>query len=110
MILLGIIAIFVFITFAGIGATMIITESYLFKAIRDAIDPKRYPYLAKFVKCPMCVGFWVGMIFQTIVYLMIPINLGLLSIVITFFQGCVTSLFSFIIHIIILKLSKGLKI
>lgn len=35
----------------GIGATVIITLSRLFRWLQD---------LAKFFRCPLCVGFWVG--------------------------------------------------
>lgn len=36
---------------AGIGATIIVTLSRLFRPLQN---------LGKFFRCPLCVGFWVG--------------------------------------------------
>lgn len=41
----------------GIGATVIITLSRLFRWLQDR---------AKFYRCPLCVGFWVGAFIETL--------------------------------------------
>ena len=61
MILLILISIGLFITLAGVGATLIITQSHLFQPLQKFFNPETQPYAAKFFNCPMCMGFWVGL-------------------------------------------------
>ncbi|MCK9416670.1 hypothetical protein M0Q97_08445 [Candidatus Dojkabacteria bacterium] len=49
-----------------IGATLITTQSYLFKSTREKIN-KINPKLGKLVKCPQCSGFYWGIIIQFII-------------------------------------------
>lgn len=49
------------ITLSTIGATIIITQSYAFKWLRKLVNNK-------FIKCSLCVGFWVGLILYSIKY------------------------------------------
>jgi hypothetical protein len=42
------------------GATNIVTCSYLFKPLREAVN-SRSKWLGKLTTCPMCLGFWVGL-------------------------------------------------
>jgi len=48
-----------------LGLTFIINISYVFKPIRDkanSISPK----LGKLLKCPQCIGFWVGLMIRAL--------------------------------------------
>jgi hypothetical protein len=61
-------------TLATIGLTFIITLSSLFKPLRDWTS--RW-IIGKLFHCPMCFGFWAGLlnyllIFQTFNWLLIP--------------------------------------
>lgn len=71
---------------AGMGATMIITISRLFKPIQS---------LNKFFKCPMCIGFWVGVSIQTINY-----QPNIEFITKAFLFGCITSISSYTWYIL----------
>jgi hypothetical protein len=46
-----------------LGATFIINISYIFKPIREKAACISES-LGKLLKCPMCMGFWVGLIFR----------------------------------------------
>ena len=48
---------------ACIGATFIINMSYVFKPIRNKANLIS-PILGKLLKCPQCMGFWIGLIFR----------------------------------------------
>jgi hypothetical protein len=41
-----------------VGLTTIITQSRLFAPIRRAVE---FKIGSKFLYCPMCIGFWVGL-------------------------------------------------
>jgi hypothetical protein len=48
-----------------IGATFIINISYVFKPIREKASMFN-PHLGKFLKCPQCIGFWVGLVIRVL--------------------------------------------
>ena len=75
----------IFKIFSGVALTLIITQSYLFKPLRDKIKNK---HLNKLINCPMCLGFWVGLLvfFNPFLYLEI---------------GLITSLFSYITYLVL---------
>ena len=50
---------------ACLGATFIINISYIFIPIRDFVASKSEK-LGKLMRCPMCMGFWVGLIFRAL--------------------------------------------
>ena len=43
-----------------LSITLILTRSYLFEKPREVVS--RIKFLAYFPYCPMCVGFWVGLV------------------------------------------------
>lgn len=47
------------------GISIIISQSEIFDGIRNAIE-KKSPFFGNGIKCPLCVGFWVG-IFLSII-------------------------------------------
>jgi hypothetical protein len=55
-----------FVTLAGIGATLIITKSVMFEGLQKFFDPQynhwvdKHPKLNTLLNCPMCMGFWVS--------------------------------------------------
>ena len=44
-----------------VGCTFVVTQSYIFKGVRDYVGKNKY--LGKLIKCPMCFGFWAGLFF-----------------------------------------------
>lgn len=46
---------------AAYGATNILTGSYLLAPVRDQLA-RHSSALGHFSECPMCVGFWVGLV------------------------------------------------
>lgn len=48
-----------------LGATFIINMSYVFKPIREKASSLS-PTLGKLLKCPQCMGFWVGIIIRSL--------------------------------------------
>jgi hypothetical protein len=103
----------IFTTLAGIGATLIITKSVLFQPLQRFFDPaynhwiKPHPHLNTLVNCPICTGWYVGVLFQFLIMLFLGINLNWLYLLPMFFQGCITSVFSILAYLILCKL--GLK-
>ena len=57
---------FIIFLLATIGATLIITQSYIFKIIREKAQ-KINPSLGKLFKCTQCSGFYVAIIIQLII-------------------------------------------
>ena len=61
---------FIIFLLSTIGATLIITQSYIFKGVRDKISSINNN-LSKLIKCPQCTGFYVSIIVQFIILLKI---------------------------------------
>ena len=64
----------IFTTLAGAGATFIITKSFLFRPLQRLYDPDYsehgadiHPKLNKLFNCPLCMGAWVGFLFQLVI-------------------------------------------
>ena len=51
---------FIIFLLSTFGLTMIITNSFLFKNIRNYMS--KYKYLGKLFSCTQCMGFWSGLI------------------------------------------------
>lgn len=52
------------IVISSIGLTNIINSSYVFSGVRRILSFS--PILARFIKCPVCVGFWVGLVLYSV--------------------------------------------
>lgn len=59
-------------TFSGFGLTTIITKGDIFQPLRDKLDNGSDELSKNFfgllISCPMCVGFWVGVVLSLFVY------------------------------------------
>jgi len=97
----------IFTTLAGVGATIIVTTSYLFRPLQRFF---RNEYLYKLFNCPICYGFWQGLAFQTLIIIFDSVRMDLHpwlvweDLIIIFFQGCITSIASYIVYLIMIKL------
>lgn len=56
---------FILFLLACLGATFIVNMSYIFKPIRKKADDVSL-MLGKLLKCPQCMGFWMGLIIRTL--------------------------------------------
>ena len=52
---------FIIFLLATFGLTMIVTNSFLFKWVRNWADTKNI-YISKLFKCNQCFGFWAAII------------------------------------------------
>lgn len=67
------------ILLGGLGLTYIVTQSFLFKKLREYITSKNM-YLGRLVSCPQCFGLWAGLISFLLVYYKIDILVQGLSV------------------------------
>jgi hypothetical protein len=51
--------------FGLVGLTIIISTGAIFEKTRDLISSKS-KFFGELISCPMCLGFWVGLIFSFI--------------------------------------------
>lgn len=58
------------VVIASVGVTNIITSGGIFEGLREAVISES-DFFGKLILCPMCLGFWVGLIIS----LFFPINL-----------------------------------
>ena len=70
------------------GMTNIACFGKVFSWLRHAIDRLGVRTLSEFVRCPMCVGFWVGL----------AVSLAGYGVTHPFFDGCMASGTSFLLH------------
>ncbi len=54
-----------FFTLATVGITFLITYSVIFEPLRIFVD-KRSDFLGELFSCPMCAGFWTGLVVSLI--------------------------------------------
>ena len=54
-----------FFILASCGVTFIITYSSIFEPIRTFIE-KRSDFFGELLSCPMCAGFWVGIVISVL--------------------------------------------
>lgn len=85
-----------------LGATLIITCSTAFRSFRESL--KDVPLLGELVVCPMCTGFWVGVVasalgssLQHAIFL--PLRL--------FADGCSASVVCWSLHVALCALGQG---
>jgi len=88
-----------------IGATIIITQSYIFKGFRNFLS-KKSKKLGKLFSCPMCMGFWVGNIFFLVKILLSIGNFIPIDFYNSFLFGCETSLLSYIVYLALCPFMK----
>lgn len=81
---------FIIFILSVVGFTIIITQSSLFKPIRN-LGQKIHPKFGKFLNCPMCIGFWGGII----VYILNYLNLEIIN------YGFIGSFVSYLVYLLI---------
>lgn len=81
----------------GAGVTFLVTFSSLFKFLREK---------APVLKCPLCVGFWVGVIGSLLNFYFIfgGIKFSFEAAAFLFKAGIVTSIFSYILYCILYRI------
>lgn len=105
-------------TLAGVGATIIITKSYLFRPLQRVYDPEFncgadiHPKLNKLFNCPLCVGAWVGFFLQVVTIVVVKDLLQIHSwhltdILPVIYQGFITSICSYITYLVLVALGHG---
>lgn len=57
---------------AALGATIIITRSWLFEKIRDFAS--KWEFTGVLFSCMVCMGWWMGLIFGLIVFHSWPLS------------------------------------
>jgi len=102
---------FILTLLASVGATLIITTSYLFRPLQNAFTKEKHPYLYKLFRCPMCMGVYVGMFLQFIIMLFVRerfawdyILFNIWDIVPIIFQGFATSIISYLVFLWMLSM------
>jgi hypothetical protein len=55
----------IFFLLSCLGATFIINISYIFRPLREFVESKSKSF-GKLIKCPMCMGFWIGLLFRVL--------------------------------------------
>lgn len=90
---------FIIFLLSTIGATLIITQSYIFKHLREKIL-KKNNFFGKLLHCSQCCGFWMGMIIKTL--LLIYYNqFVLISLIIIVLYGFIGSFISYLTYLLI---------
>ena len=117
----------------SVGATLIVTQSYLFKPLRQYAELKAiqkgiyyelskrhitlWLYFDKFISCSQCFGFWMGIVVSTFInpiyYELTPIvftQYDTLFIIVSMFMcGCISSLLSYITSLFTQLLCKMIE-
>jgi hypothetical protein len=89
-------------TFFVYGATLILSGSLILKGLRTWIAARSY-WLGKLIHCPMCVGFWVGLLSWFLLPELCPIqnHFWVLAALANGFSG---SAVCWVIHVVLTKL------
>ena len=75
---------------AALGATIIITRSWLFEKIRDFFS--KWAFTGVLFSCMVCMGWWMGLIFGLIIFhswplsFLIPFVVSLMGGILEFLQ------------------------
>ena len=90
---------FIIFLLATIGLTLIITQSYIFKTIREKAQ-KINSSLGKLFRCPMCMGFWCGCLIKTLLLIYYHQFISL-SFIIILIYGFIGSFVSYLTYLLI---------
>ena len=75
---------------AALGATIIITRSWLFEKVRDFFS--KWEFTGVLFSCMVCMGWWMGLIFSLIIFhswplsFLIPFVVSLMGWILEYFQ------------------------
>jgi len=87
-----------------IGLTLIITQSYLFRPFREKMNNINTK-LGKLFNCCQCMGFWCGMIIETLL-LVYNQELSYLSLIIILLFGFIGSFVSYLTYLLMKPLTN----
>jgi hypothetical protein len=90
---------FIIFLLSTIGATLIITQSYILKPLRKKIL-KINNFFGKLLHCSQCCGFWVAMIIETLL-LIYHNQFDLNSLIIIILYGFIGSFISYLTYLLI---------
>ena len=90
---------FIIFILSTIGATLIITHSYIFKPFREKIL-KINKNFGKLLHCPQCCGFWVAIIIKTLLLIYYH-QFVLISLIIIVLYGFIGSFISYLTYLLI---------
>jgi len=90
---------FLLFILATIGATLITTQSYIFKHIRDKIQEMNQS-LGKLLKCCQCSGFYWGIIIKTLLMIYYH-ELTIMSLLIIPIYGFIGSFICYLTYLLI---------
>ena len=76
---------------ASVGMTMIIVYGKIFKSLRQKIDNLKVETITDLIHCPMCMGFWSGVLLSWLIPLPLPYLWAS-----PFISGCISSVLSWI--------------
>lgn len=110
---------------AAAGVTIIVTQSSLFLPLRTYL--KRWEYPGKLIKCPMCFGFWAGVLLSLLGLSLVRVSTALADFsltialgpwkigdwpwwVVAWVDGAASSAFCWITHVILSFLQKDLDL
>lgn len=90
---------FIIFILSTIGATLILTQSYLFKRTRDKAQEMNES-LGKLLKCCQCSGMYVGSIIKTLLIIYYS-QLTMMSIIIIITYGFIGSFVCYLTYLLI---------
>lgn len=90
---------FIIFILSTIGLTFIVTQSYIFKPLREKIT-KINKYLGKLLHCTMCFGFWSGLIIKTLL-LIYNQQFIISSLIIILIYGFISSFTCYLTYLLI---------
>ena len=79
------------------GITYIIVYGGIFKNMREYLE-ENYPFFGDLVGCPMCFGFWSGVLVS--IFYVSPTPESFIPYGDVFFDGCLSSASCWILHVV----------
>lgn len=85
----------VYLLLSAFGVTFIITDSLIFKPVRDFLAYISPNFLGEGITCPLCVGFWVGVAYTFFTTPIIEVEYMMVSYIM---NAALFSIVSFILY------------
>lgn len=90
---------FIIFILSTIGLTLIVTQSYIFKPLREKIN-KINTHLGKLLHCTQCFGFWSAILIK-ILLLIYNHQLVISSLIIIIIYGFIGSFICYLTYLLI---------
>jgi hypothetical protein len=84
-----------YLLLSAFGVTFIITDSLIFKPIRNFFSYISPNFLGEGITCPLCVGFWIGVAYRYFTTPVIEVEYLLVSYIM---NAALFSIVSFILY------------